>query len=142
PMTQTVYESVAQPRFRATLLALFGAAALLLAVLGIYGVISYSVGRRTREVGIRIALGAQGRDVLRMVLLEGLALSAAGLAVGLGGALVLTRFLSSLLFEVSPLDPSTYSAVAASLLATGLLACWIPARRATRIDPVLALRQE
>jgi putative ABC transport system permease protein len=142
PMTHTVSESVAQPRLRATLLGIFAAAALLLAILGIYGVLSYSVGRRTREVGIRIALGAQRGDVLRMVLREGLLLSAAGLAVGLAGAFVLTRFLSSLLFEVSRLDPWTYAAVAASLLAAGLLACWIPARRATRVNPILALRQE
>ena len=142
PMTRTVSESVAQPRLRATLLGLFAAAALLLAVLGIYGVLSYSVGRRTREVGIRIALGAQRGDVLGMVLREGLVLSAAGLALGLAGAFVLTRFLSSLLFEVSRLDPWTYAAVAAALLAAGLLACWVPARRATRVNPILALRQE
>jgi len=142
PMTRTVSESVAQPRLRATLLGLFGAAALLLAVLGIYGVLSYSVGRRTREVGIRMALGAQRRDVLRMILFEGVALSALGLAAGFAGALVLTRFLSSLLFGVSRLDPWTYAAVAAALFGAGLLACAIPARRATRVDPIRALRQE
>ena len=142
PMTQIVEESVAQPRFRTTLLGLFGAAALLLAVIGIYGVLSYSVGRRTREVGIRLALGAGRGDVLRLVLSEGLALTAVGLAAGAAGAVVLTRFLSSLLFEVGRLDPVTYAAVALTLVAAGLLACWIPARRATRVDPVIALRAE
>jgi putative ABC transport system permease protein len=142
PMRQFVEESVAQPRFRTTLLGLFGAAALLLAVLGIYGVISYSVGRRTREVGIRLALGAAPADVRRMVLSEGLGLVGAGLALGLAGAFLATRSLSSLLFEVSPLDASSYGGVAALLLLAGLAASWLPARRATRVDPVSALRAE
>jgi putative ABC transport system permease protein len=142
PMTRTVYDSAAQPRFRTTLLGLFAGAALLLAALGIYGVVSYGVGRRTRELGIRVALGAQRGDVLRMILREGLLLSAAGLAAGLAGALVLTRYLSSLLFEVGRLDPATYAAVAATLLAASLIAGLVPARRATRVDPVTALRQE
>jgi len=142
PMTRTVRDSAAQPRFRTTLLALFGAAALLLAALGIYGVVSYGVGRRTRELGIRVALGAQRGDVLRMILTEGLVLAAAGLAAGLAGALVLTRYLASLLFEVGRLDPATYAAVAATLLAASLLAGFLPARRAMRVDPVTALRQE
>jgi len=142
PMTRTVRDSAAQPRFRTTLLALFGSAALLLAALGIYGVVSYGVGRRTRELGIRVALGAQPGDVLRMVLTEGLVLAAAGLAAGLAGALVLTRYLASLLFEVGRLDPATYAAVAVTLLFASLLAGFIPARRAMRVDPVTALRQE
>jgi putative ABC transport system permease protein len=142
PMTRTVYDSAAQPRFRTTLLAAFGAAALLLAALGLYGVVSYGVGRRTRELGIRVALGAQRGDVLRMILGEGLLLAGIGLAVGLAGALVLTRYLSSLLFEVGRLDPATYAAVAATLLGASLLAGLLPARRATRVDPVTALRQE
>jgi putative ABC transport system permease protein len=142
PMTRTVYDSAAQPRFRTTLLAVFGGAALLLAALGIYGVVSYGVGRRTRELGIRVALGAQRGDVLRMILGEGLILSALGLAAGLAGALVLTRYLSSLLFEVGRLDPPTYAVVGATLLAVSLLAGFLPARRATRVDPVTALRQE
>jgi predicted permease len=142
PMRSFIDDSVAQPRFRTTLLGLFGAAALLLAVLGIYGVISYSVGRRTREVGIRLALGAAPADVLRMVLLEGLALVGLGLALGLAGALLATRFLSSLLFEVSRLDAGSWIGVAVLLLLAGLAASWLPARRATRVDPVTALRAE
>ena len=142
PFTQTVSDSVAEPRFRTTLLALFGATALLLAVIGIYGVISYTVGRRTREVGIRMTLGASATDVMRLVLRQGIGLTAAGLAVGVAGALLLTRSLSTLLFEVSPLDVPTWTAVAAVLIAAGLAACWIPARRAMRLDPVRALRHD
>jgi putative ABC transport system permease protein len=142
PMTEIVRESVSQPRFRTTLVGFFAAAALLLAVIGIYGVISYGVGRRTREVGIRLALGAGRRDVLALVLRQGLALTGAGLAAGVAGALLLTRFLSSLLFETGRLDPAIYAGVALLLAAAGLLACWIPARRATRVDPVIALRFE
>ncbi|HKD17568.1 MAG TPA: ABC transporter permease [Thermoanaerobaculia bacterium] len=142
PMTQMVSDSVAQPRFRTTLLGLFGLVALLLAVIGIYGVISYSVGRRTREVGIRMALGAGRRDVLKLVIGEGLVLTAAGLAIGALGAVVLTRYLATLLFEVGRLDPTTYVTVAATLLLAGVLACWVPARRASRVDPLTALRSE
>lgn len=142
PMTQAVYESVAQPRFRTTLLGLFGLTAFLLAAIGISGVLSYNVARRTREMGIRIALGATRPDILRIVLSEGLALTALGLAFGLAGALVLTQSLSSVLFEVRPIDPATYLAVMALLLVSGLGASWIPARRATRVDPLVALRYE
>jgi putative ABC transport system permease protein len=142
PMTQAVYESVAEPRFRTTLLGLFGLTAFLLAVIGISGVLSYNVTRRTREMGIRLALGAARRDILGIVLSEGLGLTAVGLAFGLAGALVLTRSLSSLLFEVQPIDPATYVAVVVLLLVSGLVASWIPARRAIRIDPVVALRHE
>jgi putative ABC transport system permease protein len=142
PMTRVVDDSVAQPRLRASLLTLFGATALVLAIIGVYGVISYNVGRRTREVGIRLALGAQRGDVLRLILRQGLGLTAAGLALGLAGALLLTRHLASLLFGIQPIDAPTYLGVAAVLLAAGLVACWIPARRATRVDPVHALRYE
>jgi putative ABC transport system permease protein len=103
--------------------------------------VSYKVARRTREMGIRIALGA-ARRILGIVLSEGLALTAVGLAFGLAGALVLTRSLSSLLFEVRPVDPATYVAVVVLLLASGLVASWLPARRATRVDPAVALRHE
>jgi ABC-type antimicrobial peptide transport system permease subunit len=105
-------------------------------------VISYTVGRRTREVGIRMTLGASAGDVLRLVLRQGIGLTAAGLAVGIAGALLLTRSLSTLLFEVSALDVPTWSAVAALLITAGLAACWIPARRAMRLDPVRALRHD
>ena len=142
PMRQFVDDSVAQPRFRTTLLELFGAAALLLAVLGIYGVVSYNAGRRTREVGIRLALGAGRGDVLRLILAEGLGLVGVGLALGLLGALAATRYLASLLFEVSRLDAGSYAGVASLLLLAGLAACWLPARRATRVDPAIALRSE
>jgi putative ABC transport system permease protein len=124
------------------LLGIFGGLALLLAVIGIYGVISYSVGLRRREVGIRLALGAGRRHVLRLVFTEGLALTGAGLAAGAAGAALLTRFLSSLLYDVGRLDPLTYAAVALTLVGAGLLACWLPARRAMRVDPVIALRSE
>ena len=142
PMDHLVADSVAQPRFRTTLLGLFAVAALLLAMIGIYGVISYSVGRRTREVGIRVALGASRSDVLRLILRQGAALAGLGLAAGVAGALLLTRSLASLLFDVGRLDVATYGAVALLLLGAALLASWIPARRATRVDPVDALRVE
>lgn len=140
PMTQFVYDSVAQPRFRTTLIALFGATALLLAIIGIYGVISDEVGRRSREIGLRLALGAGRGDVLGLVLRHGLALTGLGLAVGLAGAAVTSRYLSSLLFEMRPLDPATYAGVALLLLAASLLACGIPAWRALRVSPIHILR--
>jgi ABC-type antimicrobial peptide transport system permease subunit len=142
PYAQVVHDTVAQPRFRTTLIGVFAAAALLLAAVGIYGVLSYGVARRTREVGIRIALGADRGSVLGLVFRQGLALTGAGLAIGLAGALLLTRYLSSLLFDVGRFDPATYAAVALTLLAAAALACGIPARRAMRVDPVVALRHE
>jgi len=142
PMTEIAYESVAQPRFRTMLLVLFGSTALLLAVIGIYGVISYSVGLRRREIAIRLALGAEKADVLLLILRQGLGTTAVGLVAGLLGAFALTRYLSQLLFEVTPIDPLTYLAVALLLLGAGLLASWIPARRALIADPVRMLRHE
>ncbi len=134
--------ATAGPRFRAEVLGIFAGLALLLALIGVYGVVSYSVARRTHEIGIRMALGAQGSDVLRLLMRQGIALAGAGLCVGIGGALALTRLLSSLLYGVRPTDPPTF--VAASLILTGatLLACYIPARRALKIDPMTALRHE
>jgi putative ABC transport system permease protein len=141
-MEEVVWASLAEPRAQSLLLAAFAALALFLAALGIYGVMAYSVARRTREFGIRMALGAARGDVLRFVLRQGLALVGVGLAVGLAGSLLLTRYLSSLLFEVEPTDPVTLVLVVALFTGAALLACWLPARRATESDPVAALRAE
>jgi putative ABC transport system permease protein len=141
-MNELLSASVARRRFNMILLGSFAALALLLASLGIYGVISYSVTQRTHEIGIRVALGAQPRDVLRMILGQGMILTLIGVAVGLLGALALTRVMSSLLFGVSATDPATYALVALLLPAVALVSCLIPARRATRVDPMVALRYE
>jgi putative ABC transport system permease protein len=141
-MEQLLSESVAQPRFRTALLALFAGLALVLAGVGIYGVISYNVAQRTHELGIRMALGAQARDVLRLVLKQGMALALIGVGAGLGGALALTRLLKTLLFGVSATDPLTFAVIAFLLAAVAFLACWIPARRATKVDPMTVLRSE
>ena len=142
PMNQVIAESVAQRRFTMMLLAVFAATALLLAAIGLYGVISFSVTERTREIGIRVAMGASYSDVLRLVLGQALTLSLIGIAFGIAGALALTRMMSSLLFEVSPNDSLTF--VCAPLLFAGvaLIACFVPARRAAKVDPMIALRYE
>jgi putative ABC transport system permease protein len=139
-MDQLVSESVAQPRFNTALLAAFAALALALAAIGIYGVIAYSVTQRTHEIGVRLALGARKGDVIRLVLKQGMIPSLTGAALGLAGAWAMTRLLSGLLFEVSATDPATFVAVTLLLMAIALLACWIPARRAARVDPMVALR--
>ncbi len=141
-LSQIVSESSEQQRFVALLLGLFGGLALVLASVGIYGVISYSVAQQTHELGIRMALGAGRRDVLGMVLGEGLRLALYGIGAGLAGALVLTRLMSSLLYGVRPSDPLTFAGVAALLVLVALAACYIPARRATKVDPMVALRYE
>ena len=141
-MPDAIHSSMAQPRFRTLLLGLFAAMALALAAIGIFGVISYSVTRRTNEIGIRVALGAQSADVLKQVLGEGARLAGVGLALGLAASILATRFLGTLLFGVSPTDPLTFAAVAAILAAVALVACYLPARRATRVDPLVALRYE
>ena len=134
--------SLALQRMAATLLGGFGVLALLLAALGIYGVLAYAVSRRTREIGVRMALGAQVADVLGLVLRQGLGLAGVGLALGLAGAFGATRLLRGFLYEVQPLDPLTFAAVVVLLSIVALLACWLPARRATKVDPMEALRCE
>jgi putative ABC transport system permease protein len=142
PMTAVVSASAAPQRFNTVLIASFGGLALLLAALGIAGVLATSVSRRTQELGLRLALGAQANDLLRMVIRQGMALALIGLALGLPVAFALTRLMSSLLFETSPHDPVTYASVAALLVAVALVACYVPARRAMRVEPVVALRHE
>jgi putative ABC transport system permease protein len=141
-MTQVAAESMSRRRFTMQVVGLFGILALLLAAVGIYGVIAYSVTQRTREIGIRVALGASRSAILRWVLKQGLVLTLAGVVVGLVGALALTRLLRSLLFGIGPTDIVTYGVLAAVLTIVALLACYIPARRATKVDPLIALRYE
>jgi putative ABC transport system permease protein len=121
---------------------LFGLVALSLAAVGLYGVLAFAVARRTSEIGIRLALGAKQADVRRMVVRQGMVIVVGGLALGVGAALATSRILGSLLFGVSPRDPVTYATVVGVLLAVALLACWIPARRASGVDPAEALRSE
>jgi putative ABC transport system permease protein len=142
PMTRYLSESTGGARFTMILAGLFAAVAFLLAAIGLYGVVSGSVGQRTWEIGLRMALGARGGAILKMVLGEGLGLIAVGVAAGLAGALFLTRFLEALLYGVTPTDPAIFAAVPLLLAAVALLACYLPARRAARVDPMAALRQE
>jgi putative ABC transport system permease protein len=142
PMDQLVSESTAQPRFYSRMLGSFSAIALLLASLGIYGVMAYSVAQRTREIGIRVALGAQPGDIFRSVMLKSAFLVLAGVAVGLGGAFGVTRVLQNLLFDVKPTDAATFAAVSALLILVAMVATYVPARRATSVDPMVALRYE
>ncbi|MDQ3134046.1 MAG: ABC transporter permease, partial [Acidobacteriota bacterium] len=139
---QLFSENVARPRFNSLLLGLLASLAALLAGLGIYGVISYSVAERTREIGVRIALGAQRGDVLRLVLKQGLTLILGGIVIGLVAAFLLARLMESLLFGISAADPATFIVVSLLLIVVALLACYIPARRAMRVDPMVALRYE
>jgi putative ABC transport system permease protein len=141
-MEEMVAESGALRRFDMWLIGTFAGLALTLAGVGIYGVIAYGVSQRTREIGIRIALGAQPGDVLRLIVGEGAKLALSGVLAGLFGAFVLSRWMSSLLFGVSPRDLATFSVVPWMVLALTLFGCYIPARRATKVDPVVALRSE
>ena len=137
-----VARSVSEPRFYMVLLGAFAVMAVSLAALGIFGVMSYAVVQRSREIGIRVALGAHPRDVLKMVLRHAFLLTALGVAAGLAGALALSRVIASLLFQLSPTDPATLAGVGLALTAVALLASYLPARRATRVDPLVALRSE
>jgi predicted permease len=141
-MEQVISGSLSDRRFTLTLLGIFAAAALGLAVIGLYGVMAYAVTQRTHEIGVRMALGARRADVLRLVLRQGLRLTTLGLAVGVAGALALTRVLRNHLYEIGPTDATTFVSVSLLLVLVALLACLIPARRATKVDPMVALRQE
>jgi putative ABC transport system permease protein len=141
-MEQVVWASVAEPRFQTLLLSAFSALALLLAAIGIYGVISYSVASSIPEIGVRLALGARAQDVAAMFVRRGLALTAVGLALGVAGALALTRLLSGMLYSVTPTDPVAFAAALLVLVTAALLASYVPARRAAAVDPAVALRHE
>jgi putative ABC transport system permease protein len=142
PVTRLSANTIWQSRVWGLLFGIFSCIALVLATPGIYGVMAYFVTQRTREIGVRIALGAQWRDVLKLILGSGMLLVTIGLAIGLAGALTLTRLMTSLLYEVSPTDPITFGAVALCVILATLLACYIPARRAMKVDPLVALRYE
>jgi putative ABC transport system permease protein len=141
-MEQRIADAASGTRFNTTLLGFFGFAALALAAIGVYGVIAHSVTERTHEIGIRAALGASRRDVLGMVMSQGMAMTAAGIALGLVGAAFATRFLAGLLYGIGPGDPLTLGSAAAILGVVALAACYLPARRAMKVDPMAALRHE
>jgi len=142
PMEQVIARKVADPRFYMLLLSSFSALALILAAAGIYGVISYAATQRTHEIGIRVALGAKGGDVVKLVITQGMKLVLAGLALGLAGAFALTRVLASFVYQVTVTDPITFTVLSLLLAAVALLACYLPARRAAKVDPMVALRCE
>jgi len=141
-MDDVLTASVGQPRLYAAITGLFGIVALLLAVVGIFGVVSYVAAQRTREIGVRMALGAQRREILRLVVGQGMRPIVVGIAAGIVTAVGVTRFMTKLLFHVAPLDLTTFAVVTLLLTSVAIVACWIPARRATQVDPVTSLRAE
>jgi ABC-type antimicrobial peptide transport system permease subunit len=141
-MEQQIKNSVARPRLQTILLGAFGVLALVLACIGIYGVLAYAVSQRMREMGVRLALGAAPGRILREILSGGLRLAVVGLFIGLGAALALTRYLETLLYSVRPTDPGVFAAAIATLLLVAVAACYFPARRAARVDPMIVLRDE
>jgi putative ABC transport system permease protein len=141
-MDQAPRARLGPERFAAFLQIIFAAVALSLAAVGLYGVMSYAVSQRTREIGIRMALGARRNDVMMMVIGQGMKLAGAAILIGLGGAMALTRFMETLVLGVSATDPLTYVTIVSLLTIVALLACWIPARRATKVDPMIALRSK
>jgi putative ABC transport system permease protein len=142
PVDTLIAFSVAEPRFRSVLFGVFGAVALALVATGILGVLAYSVTRRTKEIGVRVALGAAPATIARLIVRQGLTVTAIGLIAGLGGALALTRLIRGLLFAVEPTDPGVLALVALSLVLVALLASYLPARRAARVDPIVALTHD
>lgn len=142
PMTEVVEESMASSRFNMILMTIFAGVALMMASIGLYGVISYSVSQRINEIGIRMALGASRTSVLSLVLRNGMSLALIGVGLGVGAALGLTRLMASLLYGVSPTDPITFIVISLVLTGVALVACFVPANRATRVDPMIALRYE
>ena len=142
PMTGVVYTSISRQRFNMLLMTVFAASALLLAAIGIYGLMAYSVEQRTQEIGIRLALGADARDVRRMILFQGMQLAVAGVLIGVLSALGLTRFITTILFGVQARDPAVFVGIPVALAVVALVAVWLPALRASRVDPLTALRCE
>jgi putative ABC transport system permease protein len=136
-----VSNSIARPRLYAVLMGVFASVAVILAGVGIYGVVSWSVTQRTREIGIRVVLGARRADVMRLILTQSGTLVGLGITAGLGGAALLSRYLRGMLFGLTPLDLPTFAGVALALAAMAMLASWAPARRATRVDPLIAIRE-
>jgi ABC-type antimicrobial peptide transport system permease subunit len=142
PLSNVITQSVAPRRFSMLLLGVFAFVAVFLAAVGLYGVVAYAVSQRTQEIGLRMAIGAQRGDVLRLVLGNGMKLALLGVAIGVGGALALSRYIAAMLFEIDRFDAPSYAATAAALVAVSALACYAPARRAMRVDPLVAMRAE
>jgi putative ABC transport system permease protein len=142
PMTSILSSALAERRFAMTLIAVFATFALVLSAVGIYGVLAFLVEQRTAEIGVRIALGADARQVVKLVLGEGMLLAGLGIGLGLGGAAVIARLVATLLFGINPFDPVSFGGITSLLLVVAVLACYLPARRALRIDPLAALREE